>query len=315
MSHSPIAFLASADEGNIDLWLTELRARMPDEDIRTLEELSDAERVQCDIAIVAQPTPDMLDAVPNVTWIHSLWAGVDSIRTVMEPRGTPVVRLVDPQLAETMAEAVLAWVMYLHRDMPAYARQQRAHEWKKQPYCRASDRTVAILGLGALGQTAARRLAPQGFRLKGWSRSAKSIDGMECFHGDDGLVAAVTNADIVVSLLPLTPDTCGVIDQKILGAFKQSAGLINFGRGPVIDEVALRQALGNGSPGHAVLDVFAQEPLPSDNWMWDHPAVTILPHISAPTDSRTASAIVSKAIARFRATGEIPEAVDWKRGY
>ena len=288
---------------------------MPHERVVLLSELDASARAKCDVAIVANPPPDDLRQLPNLKWVHSVWAGVERMMADLRDTDLKIVRLVDPQLAETMAEAVLAWVLYLHRDMPRYARQQAARQWLAHDYVRAEDKTVSLLGLGAMGAAAARRLRAAGFKVCGWSRSRKMLPGVECHAGDEELHAMLGRTDILVCLLPLTSETKGIVGSKALSALHEGASLVNFARGPIVDDHALRAALDNGRLLHAVLDVFEHEPLPEDAWQWVHPRVTVLPHVSAPTDCRTASAIVAANIARYRAEGVLPETVNRQLGY
>jgi glyoxylate/hydroxypyruvate reductase len=296
-------------------WLAALQEAMPEERIVPLDALDADARAACDVAIVANPRPDDLRTLPNLKWVHSVWAGVERLVADLRDTGLKVVRLVDPQLADTMAEAVLAWTLYVHRDMPRYAAQQAARQWIAHEYARPADKTVALLGLGALGEAAARRLVAAGFDVCGWSRTRKALPNITCYAGNDELPAMLARADIVVCLLPLTPQTRGIMNAGAFGALRKRTSLINFARGPIVDDAALRAALDDGRLAHAVLDVFAQEPLPEDAWQWSHPCVTVLPHISAPTDRRTASAIVAANIRRFRTTGETPATVDQALGY
>ncbi|NUZ06030.1 2-hydroxyacid dehydrogenase [Schlegelella koreensis] len=288
---------------------------MPAETVVAFEELDAAARAACEIAIVANPRPQDLRAMPNLRLVHSVWAGVERLVADLPDTGLKIVRLVDPQLAATMAEAVLAWTLYLHRDMPRYARQQAARQWLPHDYAPPGRRTVSLLGLGALGAASAAKLLDAGFRVCGWSRSPKALPGVECHAGDHELVAMLGRTDILVCLLPLTPQTRGVVNAGAFEALRRGASLINFARGPIVDDGALRAALDAGRLTHAVLDVFDREPLPADAWQWAHSGVTVLPHISAATDRTTASAIVAANIRRYRESGIIPAAVDRAAGY
>lgn len=288
---------------------------MPDEHVVALGEIDIQARAACDVAIVANPNPDDLRTLPKLKWVHSVWAGVERLIADLGDTELKIVRLIDPRLAETMSEAVLAWTMYLHRDMPLYARQQAARQWLAHEYVRAEDKTVSLLGLGMLGATAAGRLHAAGFKVCGWSRRRKAIPNVECYAGDSELLAMLARTDILVCLLPLTPWTKGIVDGKAIGALRKHASLINFARGPIVDDDALRAALDDGHLSHAVLDVFDQEPLHKEAWQWTHPRVTVLPHISAPTDRRTASAIVAANVRRYRVAGIMSAAVDREAGY
>ncbi|MFB2551473.1 2-hydroxyacid dehydrogenase [Ensifer soli] len=310
-----IALVTRAGAEAENAWLDRLRPALPDETIVPFRDLDVAARARVDIAIVANPDPAEVSALPNLVWIHSLWAGVERLVLELADLPVPIVRLVDPQLSATMAEAVLAWTYYLFRDMPDYARQQRERRWNPLPYRRAGDTTVSLLGLGTLGAAAAGRLIEAGFRVQGWSRTEKHLDGVAAFSGEEGLKAMLSSTDILVCLLPLTAQTRGRVDGAVLRHLPKGACLINFARGPVLVAPDLIAALDAGTLRHAVLDVFDVEPLPADDPFWAHPSVTVLPHISAPTDRDTAAAIVAGNIRAFRATGSLPATVDRRRGY
>jgi glyoxylate/hydroxypyruvate reductase len=310
-----LPFVAAPGTASEAEWIAALQAAMPDEVVLPLAALDEAARQACRVAAVANPRPDDLRRLPNLQWVHSVWAGVERLLAELGDTELKIVRLVDPQLADTMAEAVLAWTLYLHRDMPRYAGQQRERLWRPLEPVRACDRTVGLLGLGALGRAAAQRLVAAGFPVQGWSRTPQDLPSVRCHAGDDGLARLLAAADILVCLLPLTPQTRGLLNAATLGRLRPNAALINFARGAIVDDLALRAALDDGRLRHAVLDVFATEPLPADSWHWAHPAVTVLPHISAPTDRQTASRIVAANVAAYRRQGLIPPAVDRGRGY
>lgn len=295
-------------------WVAAIEALSPEISLRPPALLSAAERAAARVAVVANPDSADLRGLPGLVWAQSLWAGVEKLAPHM-PEPIAIVRMIDPQLAATMAEAVLAWTLYLHRDMPRYARQQRSREWRQHTLPLASARTVGVLGLGLMGETATRRLRANGFSVIGWSRSRKALDGVETFHGDDGLAAVLARADILVLLLPLTAATRRLIDAGALARMKPGARLINFGRGALVDDAALLARLDSGALDHAVLDVFATEPLPADSSFWSHARVTVLPHISAPTNIATASKIVADNLRAYFRDGTIPRAVDRRAGY
>ena len=312
---STIPFVTTAKYPLIAEWICALQKALPEETIVSFDELSDEEKSHVTLAIVANPDPENLQKMPRLQWVHSVWAGVE--RMIADLGNTPlkIVRLVDPQMAATMAESVLAWTLYLHRGMPAYARQQQQRIWREHPYVCPQSRTVSLLGLGTLGSASAQRLLTAGFKVCGWSRAPKTVPGIECFSGDTGLTAMLLKTDTLVCLLPLTPDTRGLLNSEKLALLPRGASLINFARGPIINDDDLRAALDGEHLDHAVLDVFDIEPLPADRWHWTHPRVTVLPHCTAPTDRETASRIVATNIRRYRETGELPACVDVTRGY
>ena len=295
-------------------YLQILSAAMPEERLVPFRAMAAAEREAARIAVVANPDPAEVAALPGLVWVQSLWAGVEKLVGAFD-RPLPIVRLVDREMARTMAEAVLAWTYYLQRDMPAYARQQRERVWRPHAYRKPADTTVGLLGLGALGTEAAGRLTGAGFHVVGWSRTPKRIPGIDTAHGSDGLTAMLGRCDILVCLVPLTAETRGLVDAERLAVLKPGAALINFARGPIVVTDDLIAALDSGHLAHAVLDVFDVEPLPADSPLWSHPGVTVLPHVSGPTDMDSAAATVAGNVRSYRRTGQPPAGVDAARGY
>ncbi len=315
MSKPVIAYVSRADKEERMAWIKSLREAMPAERILDFTELDHAQRLSCEIVIVANPDPADLLALPALIWVHSLWAGVERMLQELDNPEFRIVRLVDPKLAETMAEAALAWTFYLHREMPRYAQQQTRQCWQPLPYVEATERRVTVLGLGELGRAAACRLRDNGFQVIGWSRTQHDLPGIRCHSGGSGLKTLLPETDILLCLLPLTPQTTGLLDSEMLGLLPAGASIINFARGPVINEAALLRALDQAHLSHAVLDVFDQEPLPPGHAFWTHPSVTVLPHISAPTSTGSACMIVAQHIADYRAGRGFPPCVEPERGY
>lgn len=311
-----VPFLSTADGTGRKIWMDALPPALKDTaEIKAFEDLNADERAAAKVAIVANPDPAKVAALQNLVWVQSLWAGVERLVAELPEEGPLIVRLVDPQLADTMSEAVLAWTLYLHRDMPRYARQQRAKIWEEHLLKRPQERTVGVLGLGSLGAKSALRLQENGFPVIGWSRSEKKLKGIDCFSGTDGFKTVLQQSDIVVLLMPLTQDTRGMINRETLSVMKPGAQIINFARGPIIVEEDLLTALTDGQVRHAVLDVFDTEPLAPGHPFWEHDNITVLPHISAPTMTETACAIAANNIKTYFETGEIPETIDRTRGY
>ena len=174
---------------------------------------------------------------------------------------------------------------------------------------------MGLIGLGALGSASARRLTEAGFRVVGWSRSPKERSSIELFSGEPGLTALLGASDIVVCLVPLTSETRGLLNAGRFALVKPGAALINFARGPIVVASDLLEALDSGRFSHAVLDVFDDEPLPAASPFWSRPDVTVLPHISAPTDRHTAAEVVAENVRRFRRGERMSDVVDANRGY
>lgn len=310
-----IPFVTQLPDDETTAWVEALRSALSDYQILPPSELTAAQRATAKVAIVANPHPaDLLD-LPNLQWVQSLWAGVERLITETKEADFAIVRLQDPQLAETMAEAVLAWTLYLHRDMPRYLAQQAARIWQQHSLPLPSQRTIGLLGLGNLGKAAAQRLIQQGFSVWGWSRTPTAIDSVKTAHGQDGLQAVLARSNILICLLPLTHQTQGMLNHETLALLPSGASLINFARGLILDTDALLHHLNNGHLTHAVLDVFHEEPLPPHSPLWSHPGITVLPHISAPTNKQTASQIVAKNIRNFFLNGTMPPTVCRDLGY
>ena len=310
-----VAFTGEVETAEQNSWIESINARSKTFQLVPLAAMQDAAIEQVEVAVVANPDPAVLNALPNLKWIQSLWAGVEGILGSTLNKDIAVVRLTDPQMAESMSEAVLAWSLYLHRNMPQYKTLQAANQWQQLPLKLPQDCNISVFGLGKLGSRAALRLQQNQFTVRGWSSSKKSLPGVETFHGDSGLRSILSKTDITIVLLPLTKETTGLFNKERLSLLPHGASVINFARGPVIVEADLIESLNNNHLEHAVLDVFNEEPLPADHALWSHPRVTVLPHISAPTTVATAADIAAQNIDQWFSTGNLPESVDRNRGY
>ncbi|MBA6338883.1 glyoxylate/hydroxypyruvate reductase A [Colwellia sp. BRX8-7] len=314
-----ITFVSQLAHQEQDAWLALLSTKLPNEAIKLDKDLSVEQKLQCEIAIVANPDADILSQYPKLIWVQSLWAGVDAlVSQLSDNKPTPsfkLVRLIDPILAQTMSEAVLTWVLYLHRDMPKYLQQQKSAQWLQHRYLLPQERTLGILGLGELGKLSALRLHDNGFNVLGWSQSDKLINGITCYSGDEGLVTMVRQTDILICLLPLTSATYQLINDDLLTNLPQGASIINFARGGIVANHDLINHLANGNLEHAILDVFEQEPLDKSDDLWSNEKITVLPHISAPTHFESAGEIVTKNIKQYRSNDQIPFYIDWTKGY
>ncbi len=295
-------------------WLAALRRALPDESV-TCSPLP-AERDQVEIAIVANPPPGALSGLPRLQLIQSLWAGVDGLLADSSvPLDVPIARMVDPAMTAAMVETALWAVLALQRDFLQYGRQQREHRWQPHPQRRAAETSVGVLGLGTMGTAVAMRLAAQGLAVRGWSARPRRVPGVETLAGAAALGSVLGSASIVVDLLPATPATRGLFDAAHLAQLPRGAALVNLGRGSHVVEADLLAALASGQLRHAVLDVFACEPLPTDHPFWDHPAVSVLPHVAAQTDVVSAAAIAAANVHRLRAGLPVENLVDRTRGY
>jgi glyoxylate/hydroxypyruvate reductase A len=210
---------------------------------------------------------------------------------------------------------VLLNVLRFHRQDPEYRDQQARKVWHELPAPETSARRIGIMGLGELGGDAARALVALGFPVMGWSRRAKAVPGIETFHGGDGLTAMAALTDIMICLLPLTPETRGVIDARLLGAMKPGGYLLNSARGGHMVGEDVLAALDSGHLAGAALDVFEPEPLPDDSRFWTHPKVILTPHAASITIPSSAAPQVVENIHRARAGQALINLVDFSAGY
>ncbi len=265
--------------------------------------------------IVYAPDSAVQDFTPftRAHAVLNLWAGVEKI--VGNPTlHIPLARMVDHGLTQGMVEWVTGHALRHHLGMDTHILHQDG-VWRPDAPPLASDRRVSVLGLGALGAACARMLAHLGFPVTGWSRSPKQIDGLRCLSGEDGLRAALQEADILVLLLPLTPETENLLNADRLALLPPGAVILNPGRGPLIDDDALLAALDRGHLGHATLDVFRTEPLPPEHPFWAHPRVTVTPHIASETRPETAAEVIAENIRRGEACQPLLHLVDRDAGY
>ncbi len=310
-----IPFISRAPAALQSEWIAALNAVMTHAHIMPLSAMSQADIQSTNVAIVANPDPTEVNTLPNLKWVQSLWAGVEGMLAELTNPAIKIVRLSDPQMAKTMAEAVLAWTLYLHRDMPTYYQQQYQSLWSQHPVPRAQERTIGILGMGNMGKQAAHKLTQNGFNVCGWSRSGCSLDGVDSYAGDAGLKTMLARCHILIALLPLTAQTKGLLNERTLQYLPKDASIINFARGPILVDSDLIKMLDCAHLNHAVLDVFDVEPLPKNHPFWAHPNITVLPHISAPTNINTASKIVAGNINMYIKHGNIPSSVNRTQGY
>ncbi|RXJ86391.1 NAD(P)-dependent oxidoreductase [Arcobacter sp. CECT 8985] len=310
-----IPFVSGSDRQITHLWLKYLQDEMSEYNIVLFDDLSKEQKLNAKFAIIANPNPSNILQMKNLKWVQSLWAGVEKLLDSIPNPSFQIVRMVDPVLSNTMAESVLAWTLYLHKNMHLYHSQQRQKIWKPHIETLSKDKNILILGLGKLGLASAFKLKKNGFNVLGWSKSKKQIDEVITYHGDEGLETALKLAHIVVCLLPLTKQTNNLLNKQKLDLLNSNASIINFARAGIIDYDYLVEKLNKSELSHAILDVFYEEPLNCDSLLWENENITILPHISGPTDMASASKIVSKNLKQYYEKGIIPISIDIKKGY
>jgi len=271
-------------------------------------------------AAVWKPQPGDLAGFPNLRVIFNLGAGVAALMADRSLPDVPLVRVAVGDLTTRMTEYVVLHVLMHHRQEPYLRQSQRDKRWAPKPQWAAGAISVGVMGLGTLGADAADALKRLGFRVAGWSRSPRTIAGIECFHGEAQLDAFLRRTDILVCLLPLTPETRHILNRSLFEKLNRTSPLgapvlINAGRGGLQNEPDILQCLDDGTLGGASLDVYATEPLPTDSPFWTHPKVVLTPHNAADTDPDEISKYVAEQIARFEAGGALENVVDRGRGY
>jgi glyoxylate/hydroxypyruvate reductase A len=271
-------------------------------------------------AAVWKPQPGELAGFPNLRVIFNLGAGVDALMADHTLPDVPLVRVAVGDLTARMTEYVVLHVLMHHRQEPYLRQSQREKRWAPKSQWAAGAISVGIMGLGTLGADAADALRRLGFRVAGWSRSPKTVAGIECFHGEAEFDAFLRRTDILVCLLPLTAETRHILNRPLFEKLNRTGPLgapilINAGRGGLQNEADILQCLDDGTLGGASLDVYATEPLPEDSRFWTHPKVVLTPHNAADTDPDEISKYVAEQIKRFEAGGALENVVDRNRGY
>jgi len=225
--------------------------------------------------------PGVVAGLPNLKLVQKLGAGVDAIVTDPDLRPEIKVTRLRPDVpAHEIAEFCVAYVLQYQRNILFHQNNQTQRQWQTMAPKKSASTTVAVLGLGHIGGRTARYFSALGFRVIGWSRTAKSIEGVECRHGQNALEGVLSESDYVACILPSTNETRNLFDTERLMQMKPGAILLNAGRGDLIVEMDLLNAINKDQIGGAVLDVFQTEPLPVDHFFWDHPKVTVTPHVS-----------------------------------
>ncbi len=289
------------------------RAELPEAEI--LIDPADLAQGPIPFAVVGRPDPGTIASVPGLEVVLSLNAGVEHLLASGEvPKGMPIVRMVDDGLADGMTEWVAAQVLAWHRNLRAYDRLQSDTDWAPFAEKLARERTVTVLGAGALGRPAAELLARIGFNVRVWSRTGRAVEGTRAY-GADALTAAVSGADVLVNLLPLTDATRDIVDAALLGHLAPGAALVNGARGAHIVDADLIAALDAGQLSHAALDVFRTEPLPEGDPLWAHPKISVSPHVAAPTHPGPAVAEMAANVRRYLNGEAMRNVVDRSAGY
>ena len=307
--------LSDVDEAS---WAEKLRAALAPYPVVRRGEAFDPADVR--YIFVWKPKPDAFDGLDGLKAVLSLGAGVDALMKHPRLPDAPIVRFVDADLSQRMSDYVVAHVTMHHRLYTRFRADQKAKRWSQLYPPAASETTVGIMGMGVLGQDAVARLKPLGFALRSWSRTPKAINGVEGFAGEESFEAFLGGTDILVNLLPLTPETTGILNYQTFGKLRRGKldggpVIVNAARGGHQREADIVKALGDGTLGAASLDVFETEPLPASSPLWDIENCYITPHIAAISNEKSGVAYFSKIIRAHEAGEPLINVVDRKRGY
>jgi len=313
---SVLLALSGWDDGP---WIARLNRHLPGRPIMTPATLTD--RASIRYGVSWRHAPGAFAGLPNLKALFSLGAGVDHMMRDPHLPAAPIVRVVDPDLRDRMSEWVVMHALMHLRGFRRLERQQAARQWRDDPNQPAArDVRVGMMGLGALGADAARKLRLLGFATMGWSRTPRAIDGVARFHGADGLDAMLAQTDILVCLLPLTPATRGVLNADLFAKLARDGRLggpvlVNAGRGGLQVEADILAALDTGVLAAASLDVFEREPLPESSPLWAHPNIWISPHDAAMSEPDAVARYVASSILALERGEPLRNVVDPALGY
>lgn len=308
-----MSILYRSDAPRAAAWAKYMAEHAADLEFRVWPEAGDLREVE--YLVAWQVPPDFVAQMPNLKVLFSSGAGVDHVDLSAVPDHVPLVRMVEPGIINGMVEYVSLAALALHRDFFDYVEHKPTRRWNPIEVPPASARTIGVMGLGSLGCAVLERLATYGFRLRGWNRSPRSIEGVQTFAGADRLQPFLAECDILVCLLPLTPATQGILNRELFAALPKGAAVVNVGRGPHLVDADLLAALDSGQLSRAILDVTEPEPLPSEHPFWTHPRIFVTPHVASMTQPETAAPILLENIRRHRRGEPLVGVVDRRRGY
>lgn len=309
-----MAILCRLHDAYGDALINGIRAALPEEDIRQWPEAGNPDDI--DICIIFRMRHGFLKPFRNLKLISTTGAGFDHfLRDPEVPRDIPLVRIVDADFAARMADYVLCWVLFHHRDVAHYLAAQRAHRWDYKPMRSARQVRVGVMGLGQMGQMAAERLAMLGYSVRAWSRSRHDVPGVTCHAGAAEFGSFLADTEMLVNLLPLTPETTGVLCKATFDQMPKGGVLIHAARGGHMIEADVLAALDSGQLRAATIDAFPKEPLPADHPFWDRPDVFVTPHGSSTASMETIVETFAANVRRYRAGQPLLNQVDYAQGY
>ena len=307
-----MALLICAPDRSNERLAADLKKRLPDVDVRIWPAVG--EPTDIEFALLWKQPEGLVKTLPNLKAISSLGAGIEHLVNDPDiPKTLPIGRLAGPKLAADMATWLLGQVISHWRDFNRFDNQQQAKQW--QAWAPTHQPRVGILGMGAMGRQAAHAFQALGFEVGGYSISGDGPESIQMHTGQTGLMMLASQSDYLICLLPLTDETRGILDKTLMGNMSENSVLINVGRGAHLVEADLLEALELGRPKHAILDVFATEPLPQDHPFWTHPNIRVSPHSAALTDPSEAADLVAQSYRDVMAGKPPLGRVDLNKGY
>lgn len=309
-----MALLIKPSRDPAENWMRAIGAELPDLDMRVWPEAGNRDEVK--YLIANQLPPGEFATFPNLRFVASTSAGIERLLADPDfPADVPIIRSINTQRMASMCAWVCYHVFRHHRHFDSYRENQAARHWEPLAYPPPDEVGLGVMGLGTLGGNAARTLKGFMFDVAGWSRTPKTVDGIETFAGPKEFGPFLQRSDILVSILPGTPETENLLNRETLALLPQGAYVLNCGRGTLIDDEALVAAIDGGHIAGAALDVFRTEPLPADHPFWSHPKVTLTPHYSSNGAARHGVGVIIANIRRDRAGEPFEHVVDKALGY
>jgi glyoxylate/hydroxypyruvate reductase A len=310
-----MALLLCTLPGAAPNFVAELKRVAPDIEVRVWPEFGNPDDIE--FAALHYFDCKNLQQFKNLKFVASLFAGLDHlVNDEGMPKGVPIVRAADPKGDQLMNETALMHVMRHHRHLHEYAINQTEREWKpRRPILRTHQRKVGVAGLGQIGLPMALYLKGFGFDVAGWTRTPRKTDGIEVFHGKDGFAPFLARSEILVGMLPVTPETENILDAKAFAQMPRGACIVNLARGNIVHDVDLIAALDSGQIAGATLDVFRVEPLPKEDPLWGHKRIAIMPHVARMPVPRDLVPQIMENVRRAQSGRPLEWVVDLKTGY
>lgn len=297
-----------------DPWIRQFKNIAPEVDFRLWPDTGNPDDIL--FAMVWRHPEGVLNRFKNLKCIASLGAGVDSVLSDPElPLGIPITRVIDPSMSQSMSEYVMLAVLFHCRQLDLFKTDAAVRQWKPRIPMQADETTIGIMGLGQLGQDAGLKLSMMGYRVNGWVRKSRKVEGINVYAGDDGFGPFLSSSNILICMLPLTDKTKGILNKNTFSRLPRGAFLINVARGEHLVESDLMDALDNGSLSGAFLDVFQTEPLPRDHPFWLRTDIIMTPHISSLTNPKAVVPGIIENYHRAISNKEPLNTINRNRGY